>query len=166
MNSIDPRMYGVYSSGASVNPGAVNPNWPLTRSPPHPQTQQQQPTDQQRAYGSGQNIVPQASLPTGAPNTGGSGRPTSISGPSGQTGTGSGGSSMTPQYSLNGSVPSPYTYGSLPPWYPAQSQVASPQTNMPPQINAYGMMFDPSQQTPPQQPTYVPPNPYDTAYFQ
>ncbi|CAF1537448.1 unnamed protein product, partial [Adineta steineri] len=51
-------------------------------------------------------------------------------------------------------------------WYPAQPQVSSPQTNMPPQINTYGMMFDPSQQAPLQQPTYVHQNSYETAYFQ
>lgn len=154
-------MYGVYPSATSVNPGAVNPNWQLTRSPPH----QQQPGDQQRAYVSGQNIVPQVPSQAGAPNTG-AGRSTSTSGPSGQANSGSGGPSMAPQYALNGSIPATYGYGSSA-WYATQAQVSSPQTNMPPQVSAYGMMFDPTQQVPPQQqPTYVHPNSYDPAYFQ
>ncbi|CAF2363792.1 unnamed protein product [Rotaria sp. Silwood2] len=163
----DPRMYGVYPSAASVNPGGVNPNWQLNRSPPH-QQQQQQPTDQQRAYVGGQNVLSQVPPPTGAPNTGGggSGRSASTSGPSGQAGASSAGPSMTSQYALNGGVPATYAYGSPAAWYSTQAQVPSPQTNMPPQVNAYGMMFDPSQQAPPQQPTYVHPSPYDAAYFQ
>ncbi|CAF0809537.1 unnamed protein product [Rotaria sp. Silwood1] len=162
----DPRMYGVYPSAASVNPGGVNPNWQLNRSPPH---QQQQPTDQQRAYVGGQNVVSQVPPPTGTQNTGsggGSGRSASTSGPSGQAGASSAGSSMTPQYALNGSVAATYAYGSPAAWYSAQAQVPSPQTNIPPQVNAYSMMFDPSQQAPPQQPTYVHPSPYEAAYFQ
>jgi hypothetical protein len=155
-------MYGMYPSAASVNPGSVTSNWQMTRSPPH-QQQQQQPTDQQRAYGGGQNVVPQSAPPSGAPNNNSGGRSTSTSGPSGQTG--GGGPPLTPQYALNGSVPATYAYGPPTAWYSAQSQVASPQTNMPPQVNAYSMMFDPSQQVPPQQ-TYVHPNPYDAAYFQ
>ncbi len=158
----------MYPAGTSVNPGGVNPNWQMARSPPHQQQQQQpQPSDQQRAYGSGQNVVSQAPQPSGAPNTnGGGGRSASTSGPSGQTGAGAGGPPMTPQYALNGSVPTAYTYGPPTAWFPAQSQVSSPQTTMPPQVNAYGMMYDPSQQAPPQQPTYVHANPYEAAYFQ
>jgi hypothetical protein len=166
INFKDPRMYGIYPSAASVNPGGVTSNWQLTRSPPH---QQQQPSDQQRAYTGGQNVVPQAPPPSGAPNTnGGVGRSASTSGPSGQTGAGAGGPPMTPQYTLNGSMQAAYAYAPQTAWYPAQSQVSSPQTNMPPQVNAYGMgmMFDPSQQAPPQQPTYVHQNPYEAAYFQ
>jgi hypothetical protein len=166
INFKDPRMYAMYPSAASVNPGGVNPNWQLTRSPPHQQQQQQQPSDQQRAYSGGQNVVSQAPPPSGAPNTnGGGGRSASTSGPSGQTGAG-GGPPMTPQYTLNGSIPAAYAYAQPTAWYSAQSQVSSPQTNMPPQVNAYGMMFDPSQQVPPQQQTYVHPNLYDAAYFQ
>jgi hypothetical protein len=164
----DPRMYGMYPSAASVNSAGVNPNWQMARSPPH---QQQQQSDQQRAYGGGQNVISQVPPPSGAPNANGGGggggsRSASTSGPSGQTGVGAGGPPMTPQYALNGSVPTAYTYAPPTAWYPAQSQVSSPQTNMPPQVNAYGMMFDPSQQAPPQQPTYVHPNPYEAAYFQ
>ncbi len=160
----DPRVYSMYPSAASVNSAGVNTNWQMARSPPH---QQPQPSDQQRAYGGGQNVVPQAPPPSGAPNTnGGGGRSASTSGPSGQTGAGTGGPPMTPQYALNGSVQATYAYAPPTAWYSAQSQVSSPQTNMPPQVNAYSMMFDPSQQAPPQQPTYVHPNPYDTAYFQ
>jgi hypothetical protein len=160
----------MYSSAASVNPGGVNANWQLTRSPPHQQQQQQQQqqqaTDQQRAYGGGQNVVSQAPPPTGAPNTGAGGRSASTSGPSGQTGAG-GGPPITPQYTLNGSAPPTYAYGPPGGWFTGPAQVSSPQTNMPPQVNAYGMMFDPSQQQQqPQQPTYVHTNPYETAYFQ
>jgi hypothetical protein len=158
-------MYGVYPTATSVNPGGVNPNWQLTRSPPHQQQQQQQAADQQRAYGGGQNVVSQAPPPTGAPNTGvgGGGRSASTSGPSGQSG-GGGGPPMTPQYALNGNVQAAYAYAPQTGWYTTQPQVSSPQTNMPPQVN-YSMMFDPSQQ-PQQQPTYVHQNPYDAAYFQ
>jgi hypothetical protein len=165
MNFKDPRIYGVYPSAASVNPGGVNPNWQLTRSPPH--QQQQHGNEQPRAYGGGQNVVSQAP-PSGAPNAGGGGggRSASTSGPAGQTGSSNVGPPMTPQYALNGSVPATYTYGPPTGWYSTQSQVSSPQTSMPPQVNAYGMMFDPSQQAPPQQPTYVHANSYDTAYYQ
>ena len=158
----DPRMYGMYPSAASVNPANVNPNWQLARSPPH-QQQQQQASDQQRAYTGGQNVVSQVPPPSGAPNTnGGVGRSASTSGPSGQAGAGTGGPSMTPQYTLNGNVQATYAYAPSG-WYSAQSQVSSPQTNMPPQVNAYGMMYDPSQQAPPQ--SYVHPS-YDASYFQ
>jgi len=167
MNFKDPRMYAMYPSAASVNPGGVNPNWQLTRSPPHQQQQQQQqPSDQQRAYSGGQNVVSQAPPPSGAPNTnGGGGRSASTSGPSGQTAGGAGGPPMTPQYALNGNVSATYAYGPPTAWFPTQSQISSPQTNMPPQVNAYGMMFDPSQQAQ-QQPTYIHANPYDAAFFQ
>ncbi|CAF4917233.1 unnamed protein product, partial [Rotaria magnacalcarata] len=160
----DPRMYGVYPSAASVNPGGVNPNWQMTRSPPH--QQQQQPTDQQRAYVGGQNVVSQLPQQTGVPNNGAGGRSASTSGPSGQTGTVTGGPSMTPQYTLNGSVQATYAYGTPGTWYSAQGQVPSPQTNMPPQVNPYGMIYDQSQQAQQQQPTYVHQNPYEAAYFQ
>lgn len=160
----DPRLLGVYPSAASVNPGGVNPNWQLTRSPPHQQPQQQ-PTDQQRAYVGGQNVVPQQA---GAQNASGAGagRSASTSGPSGQTNPSSAGPSMTPQYALNGSIQATYGYGSPAAWYSTQAQVPSPQTNMPPQVNTYSMMFDPSQQVPSQQAAYVHANPYDNAYFQ
>lgn len=137
----------------------------MARSPPHQQQQQQQqPSDQQRSYGSGQNMVPQAA-PSGAPNTNGGngGRSASTSGPSGQTGAG--GPPMTPQYALNGNVSAAYQYGQQAAWYPAQSQISSPQSNMPPQVNAYGMMFDSSQQVPPQQAAYVHGNQYEPQYF-
>jgi len=142
----------------------------MARSPPHQQQQQQQPTDQQRGYGGGQNVVPQAPPPAGVPNTNngggaGAGRSTSTSGPAGQSGAGASGQPMTPQYSLNGNIQAAYAYAPQQAWYPAQSQVTSPQTNMPPQVNPYGMVFDPSQQA--QQPTYVHQNPYETAaYYQ
>lgn len=154
----------MYPQPTSINPGSVNPTWQMARSPPH-QQQQQQPSDQQRPYGSGQNMVPQAAT-SGAPNTNGgnAGRSASTSGPSGQTGAS--GPPMTPQYTLNGNVPATYPYGQPATWYPAQSQISSPQSNMPPQVNAYGMMFDSSQQVPPQQAAYVHAgNPYDAAYF-
>lgn len=154
----------MYSSPASVNPGGVNPNWQVARSPPH----QQQPNDQQRAYVSGQNVVSQVPQQAGAQNTGvggANGRSSSTTGPSGQSGVGTGGPSMTPQYALNGNIPTTYAYGSPAAWYSAPGQVPSPQTNMPPQVNAYGVMYDQSQQAPPQ-PTYVHPSQYDAAYFQ
>jgi hypothetical protein len=149
-----------------VNSGVPNSNWQLTRSPPH---QQQQVTEQQRVYagaGSGQNIVSQVPPPTGVPNSAGiGGRSASTSGPSGQVGTV--GPPMTPQYPLNGSVPTAYSYGSANTWYSGPQQLSSPQTSMPPQVNPYGMIFDPSQQQQiPQQATYVHPNSYDGAYFQ
>lgn len=155
----------MYPSATPINPAGVNSTWQMTRSPPHQQQQQQQASDQQRQYGGGQNIVSQATS-SGAPNTnnGSGGRSASTSGPSGQTGAG--GPPMTPQYALNGNVSATYAYAPPNPWYPAQSQISSPQSNMPPQVNPYGMMFDSSQQAPPQQPTYVHSNPYDPAYFQ
>jgi hypothetical protein len=168
INFKDPRMYGMYPTAASVNPGGVNSNWQMTRSPPHQQQQQQQQSEQQRAYSGGQNVVSQAPPPSGAPNTngGGGGRSASTSGPSGQTGPGAGGPPMTPQYALNGNVSATYAYGPPTTWYPAQPQISSPQTNMPSQINAYGMMFDPSQQVPPQQATYAHQNLYEPTYYQ
>ncbi|UJR25408.1 hypothetical protein I4U23_006755 [Adineta vaga] len=159
----DPRIYGVYPSAAS---GGVNTNWQLTRSPPHQQQQQQQ-NEQQRGYVGGQNVVSQAPPPTGAPNPGGGGsigRSASTSGPVGPNGVNNGGPAMTPQYALSGNVSTTYAYGPPQAWYPAQAQVSSPQTNMPPQLGAYGMMFDPSQPGLPQQAAYV--HPYDPAYFQ
>jgi hypothetical protein len=153
----------MYPSAASINPGGVNQTWQMARSPPH-QQQQQQPSDQQRPYGSGQNMVSQAAT-SGAPNanSGTGGRSASTSGPSGQTGAG--GPPMTPQYAMNGNVSAAYSYGQQAAWYPAQSQISSPQSNMPPQVNAYGMMFDSSQQVPPQQTTFLHPGQYDPAYF-
>ena len=166
----DPtRFYSIYPPGTPVNPAGVNANWQMTRSPPHQQQQQPQVTDQQRAYagaGAGQNIVTQALPPTGAPNAAGiGGRSTSTSGPSGQPGTN--GPPMTPQYTFSGGAPATYAYGPSNAWLAGPQQVSSPQTNMPPQVNAYGMMFDPTQQQLlQQQGAYVHPNPYEAAYFQ
>ena len=160
-------MYNLYSSTASGNPGGVGANWQMTRSPPHQQQQQPTGTDQQRAYGGGQNVVQQAPPPTGTANAGGvAGRSTSTSGPSGQNS--GGGPPLTPQYALNGNVQATYAYGHPGAWYSGPQQVASPQTNMPPQINAYGMMFDPSQQQQPQlqQGNYIHQNLYDPSYYQ
>ena len=158
-------MYNLYQSAAAatVNPSNVNPNWQLARSPPQ---QQQQPTDQQRGYSNGQNVSSQQATSTGASNTGG--RSASTSGPSGQTGAGNGGGPpITPQYTLNGGVPAAYAaYGAPTGWIPGPQQIASPQTNIPPQMNAaYNVMYDPSQQVPSQQPTYVHQNPYETAAY-
>jgi hypothetical protein len=159
-------MYNLYSSAAAaVNSAGVNPNWQLARSPPQQQQQQpqQQSTDQQRGYGNGQNVASQQAASTGASNTGG--RSASTSGPSGQTGVGP---PLTPQYTLNGAVPAAYAaYGAPAGWIPGPPQVPSPQTNIPPQMNAaYNVMFDPSQQISSQQPTYVHQNPYDaSAYY-
>ncbi|CAF0972385.1 unnamed protein product [Adineta ricciae] len=165
-SGVDPRVYGVYPPQASVGPGSMNSNWPMTRSPPH--QQQQQPNEQQRGYGGGQNLVSQAPPPSGAPNPGGGvsvGRSASTSGPPGSNGANGGGPPMTPQYTLSGNVPA-YAYGPAA-WYSGQASVSSPQTNMAPQVGAYGMVFDPTQQGLPQQTAYVHPNnPYDTAYFQ
>jgi hypothetical protein len=150
-------MYSLYSS-AAVNPASINPNWQLARSPP----QQQQPTDQQRGYGNGQNVASQQASTTGASNT--SSRSASTSG---QTGNSGGGPPLTPQYTLNGPIPTAYAYGAPAGWISGPQQISSPQTNIPPQMNAaYNVMFDPSQQVPPQQQTYVHPNPYEiSAYF-
>jgi hypothetical protein len=153
-----------------VNPAGVNANWQMTRSPPH-QQQQPQVSDQQRAYagagaGAGQNIVSQALPPTGAPNAAGiGGRSTSTSGPSGPSGAN--GPPMTQQYVFSGGAPTAYAYGPSNAWLAGQQQLSSPQTSMPPQVNAYGMMFDPTQQQLlQQQATYVHPNAYEAAYFQ
>ena len=149
-----------------MNPGNVNTNWQMAaRSPPHQQGQQAVPpqvNDPQRAYAgatAGQNMVSQAPPPTGAPNAAGMpGRSTSTSGPSGQTGA-AGPPPMTHAYQLNGNVPTAYAYGTSNPWYPGPQQISSPQTSIPPQINAFGMMYDPSQQQAiPQQATYMHPN--------
>lgn len=151
-----------------MNPAGVNANWQMTRSPPHQQQQQQQPqvSDQQRAYagaGTGQNIVSQALPPTGAPNAAGiGGRSTSTSGPPGTNGP-----PMTPQYTFGAGAPAAYTYGQSNAWLGGPQQVSSPQTNMPPQVNAYGMMFDPTQQQLiQQQAAYVHSNAYEPAYYQ
>ncbi|CAF4341956.1 unnamed protein product, partial [Adineta steineri] len=150
----DPRMYSLYSSAA------MNPNWQLARSPPQQQQQQQQQqqsTDQQRGYNNGQNVTSQQGSSTGASNI--SGRSASTSGPSSQTSVGP---SITPQYTLNGTLPAGYAYGAPTGWIAGPQQVPSPQTNITPQINpAYNVIYDPSQQGQSQQPTYVHSNSYE-----
>ncbi|CAF1038237.1 unnamed protein product [Rotaria sp. Silwood1] len=158
----DPRMYSLYSSAAAaaVNPASVHPNWQLARSPP--QQQQQQPTDQQRGYGNGQNAASQPTPSTGTTNIGG--RSASISGQSGTVNSTSG--SLTPQYTINGTLPATYAYGGPAGWISGPQQVPPLQTNISPQINAaYNIMFDPSQQVPPQQAAYLHRNPYDTPLY-
>ena len=158
---VDPRLYSLYSQAG------VNPNWQIARSPPQQQQQQQQQsTDQQRGYGNGQNMASQQPSSTGASNTGG--RPASTSGQP-TTGNSSGAPpTITPQYTLNGAIPAAYAYGTPAGWIPGPQQLQSPQTSIPPQMGAaYNVMFDPSQQVPPQQqPTYAHPNQYETqTYF-
>lgn len=159
-----------------MNPSNVNPNWSMGRSPPHQQAQQGQQqappqvNDPQRNYpsaGAGQNMVSQAPPQAGGPNAAGmAGRSTSTSGPSGQTGAG-GPPSMAHQYQMGGSVPTAYPYGANNQWYASAQQISSPQTSMPPQINAYSMMYEASQQQPmPQAAAYMHPNAFDAAYFQ
>jgi hypothetical protein len=157
-------MYNLYSS-ATVNPASVNPSWQLARSPPQQPQPQQQSTDQQRSYGNGQNIASQQTSSTGASNNGG--RAVSTSGQPGAGNSGGGGLPLTPQYTLNGAIPTAYAYGTPAGWIPGPQQVPSSQANIPPQMSAaYNVMFDPSQPMPPQQPTYVHPNAYETpAYF-
>ena len=140
INFKDPRMYGIYPSAASVNPGGVNPNWQLARSPPHQQQQQQQPqinnglivvdkmlhlknlhqqVHQIRmvvAVDQHQHQVHQVKLVLVG-----------------------GGPPMTPQYTLNGGVPAAYAYAPPTGWIPAPPQVSSPQTNIPPQVNVHIM---------------------------
>ncbi len=156
-------MYSLYSS-AALNAASVNATWQLARSPPQQQQQQQQqqPTDQQRGYGNGQNMASQQTSSTGASNTGG--RPASTSG---QATTGnSGGPPITPQYTLNGAIPTAYAYGTPAGWISGPQQIHSPQTNISPQMSAtYNVMFDPSQQVPPQQQTYAHPNQYETQVY-
>jgi len=150
-------MYSLYSS-AAVNQASINPNWQLARSPP--QQQQQQPTEQQRGYGNGQNVASQQASSASASNIGGRSASTS-----GQPGAGP---ALTPQYTLNGTLPTGYAYGTPTGWISGPHQVPSPQGNIPSQSNAaYSVMFDPSQQGgPPQQQAYVHSNSYETpAYF-
>ena len=153
-------MYSLYQSTV-VNPASVNPHWQLARSPPQ---QQQQQTDPQRGYGNGQNMASQQASSTGASNTTG-GRPASTSGQN--TAGNSGVPSMTPQYTLNGAMPTGYAYSTPAGWITTPQQVPLTQPNMPPQMNApYNAIFDPSQQVPPQQSTYAHPNAYESqAYF-
>lgn len=165
----EQRMYSMYPQTAPVNPNNVNANWQIARSPPHQQQQQPNEQQQQRGYGGGQNVVSQAPPPSGAPNPGGGGsigRSASATGPPGSAGSNAGGPAMSSQYALSGNVPAQYAYGGPPTWYPAQQQVSSPQTNMPSQVNPFGMIFDPSQAGLAQQQAFVHPSAYDPAYFQ
>lgn len=161
----DPRMYNLYSSAAAAaaaNSAGVHAGWQLARSPP--QQQQQPSTDQQRAHGNGQNSTPQPAPPTGSSTA--NGRSTSISGQSGASHNNSG-PSFTPQYTINGAMPTAYAYGGPTGWISGAQQVQAIPANMSPQINAaYNIMFDPSQTVPSQQTAYLHRNPYDgTAYF-
>ena len=167
---LDPRFYSLYST-AAMNPANVNPNWQMARSPPQQQPQpHQQATDPQRGYANGQNVASQQASSSGASNTGG--RPASTSGQATAGNSAGGGGhppSMTPQYTLNGAIPTAYAFGTPAALIPGPQQIQSPQTNVPPPMSAtYNVMYDPSQQIPPpsQPPTYAHPNQYETqTYF-
>ena len=101
---------------------------------------------------------------TGASNAGGN-RPTSGSGQTGTLNSGNG-PTIAPQYVLNGAIPTPYHYGTHAAWIHAPQQLSSSQGSLPQHINtAYNVIYDPTQQIPQQQPTYVQANAYDPSVY-
>jgi hypothetical protein len=67
---------------------------------------------------------------------------------------------------LNNVIANAYTYGTPTRWIPSPEQISSLQTNVPPQMNAAPSVgFDPFQQIPSQQTTYMDPNTYEAPVY-